>query len=205
MAKNRETIAMDLDMCLGDYAPLFCRISNAQFGTHLTPREYSEDWPTLWGGVDAAEVARRTAIINQRQFEPGRDMRAIREAGPVCAELAKDWDLVVATSRPLDIMRPTRAWIDRNYPDIFKDVFSTGTWADKSLTKGEVLMEKGIRYLEDDQLRHVVGMSAVGGTGVLYGNYTWSQNLDCGDSPIVIARTWEAVRNYFQAVRRREE
>jgi len=199
MVKDKETIAIDLDMCLGDYATPFCEVSNREFGTNLDPRYYSEDWPTLWG-VDGAEVARRTEVLNKTGMQ-GR-LPVIKTAGVACLELAKHFDLIVATSRPKHLIPISQKWVNKNYPGLFKEVFSTGTWGSELLTKGQVLQAKGVPYLVDDQLKHAVSMSAAGGTGVLYGDYTWSQNLICGEDPIVVARTWEAVKNYFISVLR---
>lgn len=197
---SKETIAVDLDMCLGDYATPFCKICNTQFGTNLDPRDYSEDWPTLWG-VDVAEVSRRTKILNESGMH--NNLPAIKFAGDACMALAKNFELIVATSRPKQLIPMSRAWVERTYPDIFKEVFSTGTWGSELLTKGDVLRAKGVPYLIDDQLKHAASMSMTGGTGVLYGDYSWSQNLDCGENYIVVARTWEAVRKYFETLQGR--
>ena len=199
MAREKETIAVDLDMCLGDYATPFCAWSNRELGTDLEPQYYSEDWPVLWG-VDEVEVARRTEILNKSGIV--KTLPVIASAGAACMELAKRFDLIIATSRPQFLIPASRTWVNRNFPGMFKEVFSTGTWGSELLTKGQVLCAKGVPYLVDDQPKHAIGMSSAGGTGVLYGDYTWSRDVDCGDSPIVVARTWEAVKRYFETVLR---
>src|SRR5574337_2004911 len=103
---KRQTIAVDIDDVLAANAKGFTDYSNQKWGTSLTPDDYDEHWAKVWG-VDEAEAEKRAKHIHQNDSfiigAYGHDS----DAKKVLRSLAKNYTLVVVTSRRLALQKDT--------------------------------------------------------------------------------------------------
>jgi hypothetical protein len=172
MSKERITLALDVDNVLGNLAGSWAEMSNLLLKTNKTARDYNElSWAEYWG-VDPDTAKQLYEIINIVNFPTWLPL--IKGAQQGVQELAKHCDLVVATSLPESMMESRLYWLEKYFPDAFRNVYSTDPKGEGT-TKGEFLLGKGVGYLLDDQLRHVKDMVSRGGVGILFGN-----DVSCG-------------------------
>ncbi len=197
---KKATIAIDIDDVLADNAAGFVAFSNAQWGTNLRPEDYDEHWAMLWQ-VDHAEVERRANHLHESGIL--NTYRHNDAALPVLKRLSLNYNLIIVTSRRLQVRADTTAWIHKHYPGIFTDetIHFAGIWDtidDQSIhrTKADVIDALGADYLIDDQLKHCQAVAAAGKTAILFGDYTWNQ-ADTLPERIIRLHDWAAVEEFF--------
>ncbi len=198
---SKPIIAVDVDDVLIGSSQMFVDFSNEQWGLNLTLEEYSENWHPMWG-VDPVEGRRRENVI--------LEMFVKREpfAGTlyVLNRLAKNYTLVVATSRSNSIADKTMHWLDQHFEGIFTDAHFAGIWeGDNSrgdeklnLTKAAMLEKIGASYLIDDHPKHCFAAAEAGIPSVLFGEYPWSRDIELPDG-VTRCVNWQAVQEYFDA------
>jgi 5'(3')-deoxyribonucleotidase len=201
----RKKIAVDIDDVLAASAAEWVNFSNQQWGTSLTVDDYHEDWAKMW------QVDRETESQRARQIYASgmiREFPPDKIAKEVLTELAKDYDLVIATSRVYKVHPDTLAWLDRHYGGIFKEVHMSGiydriadgalpTEGQHNLTKGQLVAEIGADYLIDDQPKHCLAAAEAGLEAILFGDYKWNKILKALPPGVTFCRDWLAVREYF--------
>lgn len=196
---TKPIIAIDIDDVLADHAKQFVEFSNNRWGTSLTIDDYDEHWAEMWQ-VDNKETELRATEFRSSNLisKYNRDDSAFE----VLQELSKRFSLIVLTSRRLEMEKETRLWITSQYPDIFSDVHFSGIWetidSEAHLrTKAEVCKSLGANYLIDDQIKHCLGASECGVTGLLFGNYFWNRLSEL-PANVVRCQNWHEIREYFK-------
>lgn len=197
---TRKTIAIDIDDVLADNAAGFVAFSNERWGTTLRPEDYDEHWAMLWQ-VDHEEVERRATAFHESGIL--KTYRYIDTALSVLKRLSIDYDLIIVTSRRLQVREDTIAWLHKHYPGIFTDgaIHFAGIWDtidDRSIhrTKADVVESLNADYLIDDQLKHCQAVAHAGKKALLFGDYTWNQ-LDLLPTGMTRTPDWAAVERYF--------
>lgn len=196
---KKQVIAIDIDDVLAASAQGWVDFSNQKWGTHLTVEDYNEDWSKMWG-VDRAEEKRRAQEVNGARIS--MDFRHDEAALPTLLELAKRYELVIATSRIQSMHTETLEWLDRHYKGIFSDIHLSGlfdvlTPDSHKGTKAELVRSIGADFLVDDQPKHCLAVADLGIETILFGDYSW--NRDIGELPARVTRCfdWQAVGEYF--------
>lgn len=197
-----KTIAVDIDDVLAANAEGFVEFSNKRWGTHLKPDDYTEHWAEMWG-VDLEEVEkRRDVIVEERVF---LKHRLFEEAQSALKKLAKNYKLVVVSSRGPRVQADTIDWINQSFDGIFSEVHFAKIWdrpinilEQLKMTKAEVRREIGADYLIDDQPKHCLAAAQAGITASLFGDYkrTRVNNLP---KNVIKVKSWPAVLEYFDA------
>ena len=204
--KTKKIIAVDLDDVLSASAEEFVRFSNEKWGTNLEVDDYHEDWAQMWQVDRQTEVERSRAIYSSqliRHFKPYHPY-----AEKELKNLAKNYKLIILTSRASVLRDGTIEWLDKHYPDIFKEVHMTGFYdtyldgaaKDDSMhkrTKGEMLSEIGADYLIDDQPKHCLAAAETGVNTVLFGSYRWGRELKELPKGVTRCLDWHEVEKYF--------
>jgi 5'(3')-deoxyribonucleotidase len=203
---KKATIAIDIDDVLADNAAGFVAFSNEKWGTDLRPEDYDEHWAKVWQ-VDNEEVERRATALHESGVL--NTYRHNDSAMPVLKRLSVNYNLIIVTSRRLQVRADTQAWIHKHYPGIFTDetIHFAGIWDsidDQSIhrTKADVVEALGADYLIDDQLKHCQAVAATGRKAILFGDYTWNQADELPDG-IIRLKDWAAVEEYFTDESRR--
>lgn len=191
-------IAVDMDDVLLEHAQAFVNYSNTFYGTKITVNDYSEDWSELWK-VDYIELNARVA---QYSYSEIPKFRPIKNAYNILRDLAKDYTLVIVTSRKKEYDQMSQDWIKKHYPHIFSAVYFAGIWdtiTPDSIkgTKAAICRELNIDYLIDDQLKHCLAFAEFGVQGLLFGDYSWNQTTDKLPDNVIRCPSWESVSAYF--------
>lgn len=196
-----KTIAVDIDDVLAANAEGFVQYSNKKWGTHLKPDDYTEHWAQMWQ-IDLEEVERRRDIIVADKVFIKH--RAFEEPKNVLKKLAKDYKLVVVSSRGPRVQADTIEWVEQNFEGIFSGVHFAKIYdrpislKQLKMTKKEICQEIGADYLIDDQPKHCFAVAKAGIVAILFGTYKWTEVKRLPKN-VVRARTWQDVWEYFNA------
>lgn len=195
---SKKTIAIDIDDVLSANAAGFIAYSNLQWGTNLKEEDYDEHWAKLWG-TDHAETQRRavnfhlSGVVGQYEHDP--------TALPILEELAKEYRLVITTSRRKELVLETTQWLNKYFNGIFEEIHYAGMWdefneSSHTATKAELCREIGADYLIDDQPKHCIGAAEADIPALLFGEYTWNKDVQLPDN-VTRVKDWQAVKEYF--------
>lgn len=197
---KKPIIAIDVDEVLSASAEGFVAYSNDRWGTNLTLEDYDEHWSKMWQ-ITEEETTERWKVYNDERVM--NSYGAFLEALEVLQQLTENYELVIATSRPRVLNDDTRAWLDRNFPSIFSNVHHSGFYDDDAgmnthmLTKADMCLEIGAKYLIDDQPKHCNGAAAVGVRAILFGDYPWNRSVALPEG-VTKCRNWKAVWEFFE-------
>ncbi|MBI2009242.1 HAD family hydrolase [Candidatus Saccharibacteria bacterium] len=202
---RKKTIAIDIDDVLAANAENFVEFSNKKWGTHLRPDDYTEHWAEMWK-VDMEEVEkRRDIIITEKVFIKHK---AFEEAKAVLKKLAKNYKLVIVSSRGPRVQADTIEWVHQNFKGIFSEVHFAKIWdrpmpilEQLKMTKAEICSEIGADYLIDDQPKHCIAAAEAGITTLLFGDYRWTKVNNLSKS-IIKVKNWQEVLEYFDGQNR---
>lgn len=197
---KKPIIAVDIDDVLAAEAEFIVKYSNKRWGHQLVLEDYTEHW-AFWGYPNThPEFERRAAELH----EPGvvSSYRIIPHALKVLEKLTGTYVLIVVTSRRKRVEAETKQWLDLHFPGIFEEVVLTGFWDaverdDRHLlSKGDLLHERGVAYVIDDQPKHCISAAEHGIEAVLFGDYAESRKVKI-PSGVTRCRDWQAVAEYF--------
>lgn len=201
MKKQRKTIAVDVDDVLSRSAEGFIAFSNERWGQQLSPDDYQEEWAVVWG------VPLEQALERSLEFHASGVVGIYQPheaAMPVLKRLAKQFNLVVVTTRR-EILKPeTDAWISRHFPGIFQELHFAGIWEHPDMaralahTKAEICREIGADYLIDDQPKHCIGAAGAGLKSILFGDYKWNRGEQDLPEGVTRAAHWNEIAEYFR-------
>lgn len=211
VSQMRKTIAIDIDDVLSLHAQAFTEFSNERWGTQLTADDYDDDWSLLWELDKELEEHRAEMDVRANEFFAKRiaGMAHIQDAYEVLVKLKKDFNLVIVTSRRLQIKAETLAWIDEKFPGIFEqsDIYFAGFYdkinaGSAYRNKGDIVRDLQADYLIDDQVKHCNGAAEHGIRALLFGGYAWHERSEIHEDVIPIG-SWREVKEYFDAERKR--
>lgn len=195
----KQLIAVDVDEVLCDGIQDFIDYSNDQFGTKLTIADYDEHWSRMWQ-IDQTETQRRAHQWHV-SGKIGRHAN-VPDAADILRHLAKDYNLVVTTSRREILRDQTLDWLTEHFDGVFKDVHFAGFYDSNiddrafAMTKAGLYREIGADYAIDDQLKHCLAADDQGMSAILFGEYPWNQT-DTLRVGITRCKNWSAVGAYF--------
>jgi 5'(3')-deoxyribonucleotidase len=196
---NKPIIAVDIDEVLCLFAEGFVAFSNERWGTHLRVEDYHEHWGEVWN-VDIEEVNKRNNILWKEDAPIG--YRSFEDAKAVLNKLSDRYKLIVVTARPSLAESVTKAWIRKEFGNIFDDLVLVGFYDNgfsttgHALTKGSVLHELKADYIIDDQPKHCLSAAEHGIQALLFGDYNWNRDVALSEG-VVRCRDWRAVGEYF--------
>lgn len=200
---KKQTIAVDVDDVLAANAEGFIEFSNKRWGTHLSIDDFSENWAEMWQVEHDEWIARRHEVINSKVH---MTYRFFDEAKPVLKQLAKNYKLIVVSSRSKQISGDTTEWLKTEYGRLFSEFHYAKIWDDMDrpihekiqLTKKDVLEQVGADYLIDDQFKHCAAAAEAGIESLLFGDYSWNQvkKLPAG---VTRVHNWHEVLEHFNA------
>jgi 5'(3')-deoxyribonucleotidase len=192
-------MAVDIDDVLAANAEAFVRFSNQRWGTNLHPDDYTEHWFDMWQvdnkeGLRRAEEVHTSAMFGDYAVHDDASSRVLKR-------LARDYDLVVITSRRLSIKSETVAWINKYYQGIFGDIVFAGFFdrthaGSFTMTKADICRDLHAQYLIDDQLKHCLAAAEAGVEALLFGNYRWNQ-ADALPERVTRVANWNAIEEHF--------
>jgi 5'(3')-deoxyribonucleotidase len=190
----RPIIAVDVDDVLAYHAEAFLEWSNNKYGTNLTIEDYTDHWSELWSITHEQSEERAIIFHKERQhrhFKPNED------ALDVLLHLKKMYDLVIVTARRQEVVKDSKEWLKKYYPNIFTDVRFVPIWEeDRKATKAAICNELGASFLIDDMPRHCNLAAEEGITALLFGNFRWNRHEKLSDGVIKV-KNWAEIKQFF--------
>ncbi len=163
----------------------------------LTPEQFEtyrlEDiWPT--GSAEGA------IVFENYKNQVTTEIAPVSGAVEALGNLSTKYDVIIMTSRDITVEKITRGWLNRQFPDVFKDVHLLGNKYEsvKYRPKAAVCKELGVFCLIDDSLRPIRETAAVGIKALLFGDYPWNQAKELPEG-VTRAKNWQEVLEYFDA------
>lgn len=149
----KKTIAIDLDDVLGNTAESLDKFHNLKYGTSLKLEDHTTyALNELWN-CSMDDTKNRIHEFFKSDF--GENITLLDGSKDGVLKLSKKYDLIVLTSRPIKFQKITEIWIEKNFPNLFKEVVITNKqYSDsgRSKEKFEICHEKGIDLMIEDHL-----------------------------------------------------
>ncbi|WP_094024104.1 5' nucleotidase, NT5C type [Nocardia cerradoensis] len=194
MSSRRITIAVDLDDVLCRYADAFVQLSNSLWNTALTPRDYSEDWRSLWAVGEDEDVAARVSKLQNDGFYA--ELAPIAGAFESVCELRVNFKLIAITSRSLEFYSVTYDWLQRYFANCFEDLIFIPRASKKSLSrslKGGYCSKNGVDVLVDDQYEQCESMVHMGLSAVWFRQFRDWKLPQGSPQRLAVAGDWREV------------
>jgi uncharacterized HAD superfamily protein len=155
---------------------------------------YGRYFEKVWG-VDS-----ETGLeMYETYFKAGIKAKHKPVAGAVktIGKLEEKYNFAVVTSRGDRSFEFTHLWLDKHFPEVFKEVAFVPLWSkDREVTKAEICNEIGASYLIDDNAEHCNLAQEAGVQALLFGEYGWNRNAGLKKG-VIRVNNWQEVLEYF--------
>ncbi|MCD4760221.1 hypothetical protein K8R33_05045 [archaeon] len=189
-------LAIDVDDVLLPLNQGFLQHHNQRYGTNLTLDNFDNyEVHKVISCTKDETVKRYNEYFRTDQH---RNTNPIEGAQQAIHLLNGNHELYIVTSRPEIIELETRGWLEKHFPQVFRDVKFTNRcsfYDDKKTTKAEICSDLGIDLLVDDCLDYVEECQAAGIKTILFGNYGWNQTKNLNGIPR--ARDWRETLQFI--------
>ena len=191
VAVEKPVLALDIDEVCAQFVPGLIRYHNEKYGTDLRVDTFhSYTFAEVWGGTDEESVTKVFDFFTTEHFLNLEPVQGSVEA--VTSLVNAGFDVVGVTSRQLVIEDVTRAWLDRHFHGLFRDVCFGNHWVPEAAnpdlqvegvvkkTKREMVAAIGAVALVDDSCKYVRELDGSAGgpnyrKSILFGEYAWNQ------------------------------
>lgn len=196
----RQTIAVDIDDTLTDSTELVRLIANERLGVNVSREAYQVEGE-YWGYYD--QVWEENGLTDRISFDEilqvlvseRRDAPFLPHATFSLSQLAKQYNVVLVTSREAVREEVTRQWFNEHLNAHVSDVYFTTLHRNaQRLTKGQICRELGACMLIDDNVEHCQSALAEGVDAILFGSYGWQYTVP---NDMVRCRDWHEVLEMF--------
>lgn len=187
-------IGLDLDEVLLDFNNAFCAYHNRVYGTNICRNDL-----TVFEYADILNCSKEEAVKRVVDFYATPEhLNAVPVLGAVEAikKLKDNNTLIIITSKPETLRGATSEWIDKYFPNSFKNIVFTNHFSGNGIrrSKGDVCKEMGVDIFVDDNLENVENVLGVGISALLF-NAPWNQcdNQYDAKHPIVRVNSWQEI------------
>jgi uncharacterized HAD superfamily protein len=194
---NKPTIAVDIDDVIFPLVPDLIEYVDREHAAKLTPEDFKtymlEDiWPT---GTAEGEI-----VFENYKNQVTTEVAPIKGAAEALHKLSDSYHLIIMTSRDTKVEPITRQWLNRHFPEVFREVHLLGNRKDSVTwrTKAEVCQELGVFCLVDDSLKHLTLVHEAGIKTILFGNYAWNRAEELPEG-MVRVNDWQGVLRELDA------
>jgi 5'(3')-deoxyribonucleotidase len=198
---KKPIIAIDIDDVLADSTESVRLLVNKKLSINLQPEHYKVpgDYWGYYEGVWASHGLSEQISLERLDTDMTADQSHITPsagADKVLKRLAKDFELVITTSRNDDWEKATLIWLENHFPGVFSRVIFTDSFHNPGQkTKGEVCREIGAAWLVDDNVGHAQTALEQGVKVVLFGEYGWHHQVP---KDIPRCKSWAELGDYFE-------
>jgi 5'(3')-deoxyribonucleotidase len=173
--ESKPVIAVDIDEVLSPLHDLVFAHHNEVYGTnfplHDTGGSYFIDKYT--GEPYEVTMEKLKKFIDTEAFQ---NLEPLDGAVEAIKKVASKYDIIVITSRQDFYFEITHKWLEQHFPQTFKSVhFTEYGAADVKISKSDLCLKLGARYLIDDNLEFTLQAAAAGIKVLLFGDYPWNQ------------------------------
>ena len=179
----KPVLAVDVDDVLFPLVPLFVEYHNEQHGTSATANDF-----VTYRFEDSLGIPEDLFVERFRKFWTDGSLLTggpDDQAQEAIRQLAERFDLEIVTSRWQDFEEDTITWLQKHFPDTFKNIHFANSisWhrGDKR-DKASICQKLGATYFIDDSLDNVLQVAATGVESLLFGNYAWNQADELPDN-----------------------
>lgn len=174
--KTNLKIGIDLDNVLAEFMAGMIDFYNKKYGTTYKEEDFKHfELHKTWGGTLENAINIVHDFYFSDEFEKIIPVTGSQNA---LAKLSKENDLFVITARPHEVTKQTIDWLDKYFPNMFKDIIITNLFSMNNLetkTKPQVCDALDIDVFVDDSFHHVLGCVKEGRKSYLY-NAPWNEN-----------------------------
>ncbi len=185
-------IAVDIDDVLADFTGSFRKYLRKEKGVYVRGRDLKvADWWRAWGKTEKEAVKTIFAFLHSPYLLSTKPTRGAKTA---MRKLKKDGHkLFVITGRPLAVEPITVKWVERNFPDIFTDIYCTDFHIVKhgKNTKGKICRLIKADLIIDDYPGYARECVA-NGTKVLLFASPWNRAYKA-EAGIIKVKNWRQV------------
>lgn len=145
-------IGIDLDEVLADFLSTLIEFHNEKRGTSFKRNDFhSYRVYEVWGGTLEETIAEIYEFYETKFFDRVKPMPGALES---VNELSRNHELIVITSRQLDISQKTISWIEKYFSGRFSGIFFTNqnSLSGKSLSKSSICRNSEIEFMVEDYL-----------------------------------------------------
>lgn len=121
----------------------------------------------------------------------------IRDADLCLNSLRQYYELEVVTARNPRRIEETLGWIALKFPNTFSGVHFNRNYNGERVTKADVCLDIGAKYLIDDLPEHCNTAAEVGVTPLLFGRKT----SDTLHTDVIRKENWMSILQYFLSIR----
>jgi uncharacterized HAD superfamily protein len=195
--ENKPIIAVDIDEVLFPMVPDLIEYVDREHKVKLTPEDFAH---YSLEGIWPAGSAEGAIVFENYKDQVTTEIVPVKDAAEILGKLSLKYEVIVMTSRDIKVEQITKGWLNRHFPEVFKDVHLVGNQHDSLPSqwrpKSEVCIELGVSYLIDDNLTAVTQTSAFGIKALLFGDYPWNQAKELPEG-VTRVKNWQEVLEYF--------
>ncbi len=182
-------IAMDLDEVLAETLTGVISFHNQKYGTGLSKDDFkSYNWWETWGGTRDQVVDKFFEFAQSIYFQ---EVKPLKDAVDAVSILGMKHELIVLSSRQTELEKQTLEWVEKHFPNKFRDVLVTNhhDWAKSgnTMTKVEVCQKLEVDVLIEDSLSYA-NECASENTIVFLLDYSW--NMGKMKKNIIRVKSW---------------
>ncbi len=186
-------IGIDIDDVLAAFNKQWVSYYNRTYGTSYTVDDITDyDYSKTYHDAPAEVILARVF-----EFVKSPDFLNIEtiEGSMKGIDSLKDHELFVITSRSDDIKQPSTDWLDKYFPNKFKDIIFTNSFNNnpnlKVVTKAEVGKKLGLKLMVEDAPSHAQNFAENGIKAILF-DRPWNRSMK-EHNLITRANNWEDV------------
>ena len=183
-------IAVDLDDVLLNFVDPLLEYYNSMSNKHFS-REQMYTY-SLWKVFGITRKQSEKVLNGFYETDSFRSLQLIEGAQEGVITLSKEHSLYIITSRITELSDITHKEIEKNFPDVFKDIFFSYNMHKRNIrqqTKAEICRDKKINLIIEDSPEYAVECKNKN-VGVLLFSQSWNISLSDG---IPRADNWEEV------------
>ena len=193
---KKPLVAIDLDDTLAATTQSLLAHLKKTTGLQLHPGDITTSayWTAYGIGVD--EAIRLVHGYNLAGFPGLQVMPGAQEA---VRTLAKNYELLIVTSRDPVTAPATREWLATHFGSTFVDVvFAGNVYVSKQATpKSQICLARGAAALVEDSAPHAEQAAQAGIPTIFFGDFSWQQSLA---HPLIhVAKNWPQAVERLQA------
>jgi uncharacterized HAD superfamily protein len=194
--KKKSVLGFDFDDVLMDFYSSFCDFHNQEYGTSLAKKDvytfYIED--ILKCNTD--EAMKRVWDFYHSSIHDNAD--PIKDALETIKYLSQKHDLHIITARPDSVRKVTKLWLDKHFPETFKEIHFTNHFFGKEekTTKAQICRRLGIEVFVDDVPHHAEDVANVAKQVLLF-NAPWNEKHTILKTNIQRVNSWNDILVFF--------
>lgn len=149
-------IAIDLDDVLSSFIAEFLRWYNTKYGTSWQFEDFADYHWSNWMNITREQAIK--AVHNFFLTPEFANLPVIPGAQEFIRRLANQHELHIVTSRQYVAETITYAWLEKNFPGVFRGVLFANHYSmdgSPALTKGELCEQASCELIIDDDSRHI--------------------------------------------------